>query len=379
MHRITDPHDSEAAPEAGYPIAQAGPLDAEVRALNSRHHVVVITDMPPAIAAGFEVLDAVGFDVEMRGDLYRVADESRLLEGLSDAWAVVAGAEPYAGSLFERLPGLRVVARPGAGFDTVDVASATARGILVFTTPAPLGEAVADFTVGLMLAAFRRIVTLDRSLRDGVWHPEVMGSDLHGATIGIVGLGRIGRAVATRLGGFGCRLIATEPEPDAQFCAQHGIEVMELEPLLEQADLVTLHVPLVAGTRRLIDGRRLDRMKPGAVLVNTSRGGIVDEAALVASLRRGHLRAAGLDVFAVEPLPPDHPLLGLDNVVLTGHVASHTPGTLKGLVDATVAGLVAAAAGRSPENALNPEVLSLPYWTATPTGNVLTDPIDVSA
>jgi phosphoglycerate dehydrogenase-like enzyme len=172
-----------------------------------------------------------------------------------------------------------------------------------------------------------------------------------------VGLGRIGRAVATRLTGFGCRIVAVESEPDLDFCARLEIELATLDEILPEIDVLTLHVPLTAETRHLIGARELALMRPEAVIVNTCRGGVIDEAALIDALERGRLAGAGLDVFEDEPLPVDHPLSRLPNVVLSGHAATFTWLSVQRTTEAVVAGLLDVHSGRLPTGCVNPEAL----------------------
>jgi glyoxylate reductase len=224
-------------------------------------------------------------------------------------------------ALLARCPRLRAVSSVSVGVDHVDLAAATAAGIAVGHTPGVLTETTADLAFGLLLAAARRIPEADRFVRAGEWTPDrvwepdlLLGRDVHGATLGVVGCGAIGRAVARRAQGFGMRVLGWSRTARTL----PGITWTPLETLLAEADFVSVHVALVNATRGLLDATALGRMKPGAVLVNTARGGIVDDAALAAALAAGRLAAAGLDVFAREPLDPASPLRSLPNVVLTG-------------------------------------------------------------
>ena len=218
-------------------------------------------------------------------------------------------------------PRLRAVANCAVGYDNIDLHAAAARGIVVTNTPDVLTESSADLAWALLLAAARRVAEGDRMIRAGAWRgwsPDLLlGTDVHGATLGIVGLGRIGAAVARRARGFGMRVLyhqrraARRPPP--------GVERVSLARLLAASDFVSLHVPLAAETRHLIGSREVARMKPTAILVNTSRGAVVDEEALVRALAGRRLAGAALDVFEHEPLPPDHPLWDFKNVIITTH------------------------------------------------------------
>jgi len=231
-------------------------------------------------------------------------------------------------ALLERAPRLRIMANAVVGYEHVDVRACAARGIVVTNTPDVLTEATADLAWALILAAVRRLPQAERSLRAGEFHGwgfwDYLGGDLAGGTLGIYGMGRIGRAVARRAGGFGMRVVShSRPRLPAEEEARLGAEPVSFGDLLARSDVLTLHAPLTPETRHAIGREALGRMKPGAFLVNTARGALVDEAALVEALRGGGLAGAGLDVYEREPeLAPG--LLELDNVVLLPHVGSAT-------------------------------------------------------
>jgi len=261
--------------------------------------------------------------------------------------------------LLGKCPHLRVVSSCSVGVDHVDLGAATARGIPVGHTPGVLVETTADLAFGLLLAAARRIPEADRFVRSGAWgnvagwDPALLlGRDVHGATLGLVGLGAIGRAVARRAAGFGMRCLGWTRSgrgPD-------GVEMGSLDALLDESDFLTIHVAATADTRGLIGARELARIRPGAVLVNTARGGIVDEVALEAALRSGRLAAAALDVYATEPLPHDSPLLDAPNLVLTPHIGSASQATRARMADLAVDNVLAGLAGRPLPPCANPEV-----------------------
>jgi glyoxylate reductase len=267
--------------------------------------------------------------------------------------------DPVDGALLTASPALRVVSSCSVGVDHVDLAAATARGIPVGHTPGVLTETTADLAFALLLAAARRVAEADRFVRAGGWRPEqswepdlLLGRDVHGATLGLVGLGPIGRAVARRAAGFGMRVLGwsrTRRELP-------GVVWAELPELLASADFVSLHLALVPETRRLIGRTELAAMRPGAILVNTARGGLVDESALVEALRSGPLAAAALDVFELEPLPATSPLLRLENVVFTPHVGSASLATRARMAELAVENLLAGLAGRRLPHCANPEV-----------------------
>jgi glyoxylate reductase len=266
------------------------------------------------------------------------------------------------GELLDRAgPRLRVVANFAVGHDNLDLEACTARGVLATNTPDVVTEATADLTWALLLASARRVADGDRFLRarrSWVWGPEFfLGFEVHGKTLGVVGLGRIGRAVVRRAAGFGMPVVYTARQrrpPDRE--AALGVAWRELDQLLAEADFVTIHTGLSEATRHLIGAEQLARMKPTAVLVNTARGPVVDEAALAAALRAGELGAAGLDVFEREPeVHPD--LLELDNVTIVPHLGTATSETRVAMGMTAADNLLAALEGRRPPNLLNPEAL----------------------
>ncbi len=234
--------------------------------------------------------------------------------------AVIAGSEPYPESVISGCPGLRVIARAGVGFDAVDVEACDRHRVVVTTTPGVNHEAVAEHTIALMTALSRNIVVRDRQVRSGIWERR-SGPRLQGATLGLIGLGRIGQAVARRACGLGMHVLATDPSVSDEAAQQVGAGRVEFDRLLEESDWISLHAPGDATTERLIRAETLAQMKRGVRIINTARGQLIDEAALIESLRSGHVAGAALDVFDSEPLPVDSPLIGMDQVILTGHVA----------------------------------------------------------
>jgi glyoxylate reductase len=295
-----------------------------------------------------------GEGVMPRGELLeRVAGKDGLLSMLTDR---------VDADLLERAgPRLRVVANFAVGHDNLDLEACTARGVLATNTPDVVTEATADLAWALLLAAARRVAEGDRFLRAGkpwIWGPEFfLGFEVHGKTLGVIGLGRIGQAVARRAAGFGMPVLYTARRRlDRDREAALGVAWRELDQLLAEADFVSIHTGLSPATRHLIGPERLARMKPTAVLVNTARGPIVDEAALAEALRAGQLGAAGLDVFEREP--EVHPaLLELDNVTIVPHLGTATLETRVAMGMTAAENLLAALEGRRPPNLLNPEAL----------------------
>ncbi|MFN3231116.1 MAG: 2-hydroxyacid dehydrogenase [Alphaproteobacteria bacterium] len=257
------------------------------------------------------------------------ADKALFAREMADADVLLHVLEPITQAVIEAAPALKLIQKIGVGVNTIDLEAAAAQGVAVANMPGTNSQAVAEQTLMLMLAALRRTVDFDRQTRAGKgWRmaPDVFDQtgEIAGRTVGLVGYGAIPQVLAPVLKTLGAEIIytATGPKDDAVGTYR------PLSDLLERADIVSLHVPLTADTEKMVDAVSLARMKPGAVLVNTARGGLVDEAALVDALRSGQLRAAGLDVFAEEPVDPNNPLLSLNNVVLAPHTAWLTPETL---------------------------------------------------
>jgi len=299
--------------------------------------------------------------VSARYELAHVRDAGELVRGLDGAWATIAGSEPYTTGVFSGLPELAAVLRWGTGSDAIDIAAATEAHVAVLTTPAVNAEAVADLALVLMLACLRRLPDLDGAVRSGRWRLEEPTRDLAGATVGVVGLGAVGRAVTRRLRGFGCRVLAVEPSPNREFCAASEVELMDIEAMLPRVDVLTLHAPLTSGSRRLIGAAELGRLPRHAVVVNTARGELIDQSALVEALRERRIAGAGLDVFEREPVPPGDPILEAPGVVLTGHIASFTELGLARTAQAVLANLREVLEGRLPAaSCLNPEAWSSP-------------------
>jgi glyoxylate reductase len=258
-------------------------------------------------------------------------------------------------------PQLKVVSNFAVGFDNVDVAACTKRRIAVGNTPGVLTETTADLAWALLLAAARRVAEGDRYVRDGKWKTWgpmlLMGPDVHGTTLGIVGFGRIGQAVARRAKGFGMRILYHDPRrASAAVEAEYGAEYRTLEGILPEADFLTLHVDLRPETRGLINAERLRWMKSTAILVNTSRGPVVDSMALADALRSGQIAAAALDVTDPEPIPMDHPLVGLDNCLIVPHIASASRATRGKMAAMAAANLLAGVRGERLPTPVNPEV-----------------------
>jgi phosphoglycerate dehydrogenase-like enzyme len=293
-------------------------------------------------------------------DLFRdtLADEGALAARLAPYEALVAIRERtrFTASLLARLPALRHLAMTGRNTGHVDVGEATRRGILVTATEGSAASAP-EHTIGLMMAIVRRIPQEDRALREGRWQ-ESVGVELAGKTLGILGLGRIGSRMAAFGRLLGMRVVAWGPTLTDDRASAAGVIRMELDDVFRESDVLSIHLRLSELSRGLVGARLLGLMKPTAYLVNTARGPIVDERTLIAMLRERRIAGAALDVFDVEPLPPDHPLLGLDNVVLTPHLGYVTWEAYHAFFSQVVENIVAWLDGQVPPHALNPEVLS---------------------
>jgi phosphoglycerate dehydrogenase-like enzyme len=315
--------------------------------------LVLTTESAEQIRAELE--QTPDLEVLARYELAHARSDEALIAGLDGAWASIAGSEPYTRGMFAALPELKAVLRWGTGSDAIDIAAATDAGVAVVTTPGVNAEAVADMALVLMLGCIRRLPVLDKAVRSGEWRTDPPSRDLAGATVGVVGLGAIGRAVTRRLRGFGCRVLALEPYPDEEFCAEYEVELTDLATMLPQVDVLTLHAPHTASSRGLIGAAELSLLPRHAVLVNTARGELVDQAALAAALERNSIAAAGLDVFEQEPVPADDPILKAPNTLLSGHVSSFTQLGLARTAEAVLANLRETLAGTLPASTLNPE------------------------
>jgi glyoxylate reductase len=281
-----------------------------------------------------------------------------LLERVRDVEGLIVDTDKVDAELLGMAPRLKVVSEYGVGYDNIDVAEATRRGILIGNTPGVLSDSVADFAFALLLAAARRVVEANSSVQAGTWASSLrFGQDVHGATLGIIGLGRIGRDVAVRAKGFGMKLLYYDKIRQTQAEEKLGVRYVELDNLLSQSDFITIHTNLLPETIHLIGAKELDKMKRTCVLVNTSRGPVVDNMELYKALCDGRILAAALDVTEPEPLPRDHPLLTLRNVIITPHIASATEPARVSMALMAVDNIIAGVNGQTPPGAVNPEVL----------------------
>ena len=263
-------------------------------------------------------------------------------------------------ALIDACPGLKVIANNGVGYDNVDIPYATAKGVLVCNTPGVLSGAVADITFALILNLARHILPNDQHVRCGAWAtaPGRIGVDVRGKTLGIIGLGRIGKLVARTAQGFDMRVIYYDPVRSPDHEAAGFATYRERDDVFREADFLTVHVFLDETTRRHIGMREFQLMKPSAYFINTSRGPVVDQEALMEALRSGAIAGAGLDVMEVEPLDAGHALCSLPNVILLPHIGSATVETRLAMIELATRNLIAAVTGDTPEAMVNPEVLA---------------------
>jgi D-3-phosphoglycerate dehydrogenase len=301
---------------------------------------VVVTDYTfPSLDVEAGVLEPLG--CELVGRQCKTPTEAAA--AVADADCVVTQFAPIDATVIGAMRRARGIVRYGIGVDNVDLAAARERGIPVCNVPDFCIDEVADHTLAFILAATRNVVPNCLAVRQGEWKlavPIDRMRTLRDLTVGVVGFGRIGRAVAARLGPFGCRLLAHDPGVRDADVTGAGAAPRALDALLAESDLITLHCPATPATRGMIDAAAIGRMKPGVILVNLARGALVDTAALVDGLQRGQISAAALDVFDPEPIPPGHPVLAMPNVIVAAHISSASPKAVRRLRE-TVAGIVA--------------------------------------
>lgn len=285
-----------------------------------------------------------------------------LLENVTDIDGLLSlVTDSVDAELMNRAPKLKVISNYAVGFDNVDVQEATKRGIVVGNTPGVLTDTTADLAFALLMAAARRVVEGDKVVRAGkwkTWGPMILvGQDVHGATLGIIGMGRIGSAMAKRAKGFDMKILYTDLVRNKRAEDEFGIEYADLGTLLAKSDFITLHTNLTSETHHLMGKQQFEKMKKTAILVNTSRGPIVDNMALYEALRSGKISYAALDVTEPEPIPADHPLLTLENVIVVPHIASASVVTRTKMGLMAADNLIAGLKDEMPPNPVNPEVM----------------------
>ncbi|KVO59636.1 NAD(P)-dependent oxidoreductase [Burkholderia stagnalis] len=319
--------------------------------------------MKPRIVAYKPLPDDVLAYLREHAEVVQADGAAALADALAQADGAIGASLKITPAMLDGAPRLKAWSTISVGYDNFDVADLTRRGIVLAHTPDVLTESTADTVFSLILASARRVVELAEWVKAGRWQrsigPDLYGTDVQGKTIGIVGLGRIGAAVARRAAlGFRMRVLYTNrsAQPDAE--AQFGAQRVALDQLLAEADFVCLQVPLAPETRHLIGAAELAKMKRGAILINASRGPVVNEAALIDALRAGTIRGAGLDVFEQEPLAADSPLLRMSNVVALPHIGSATHETRHAMARCAAENLVGALAGTLRANLVNPDALA---------------------
>ena len=276
--------------------------------------------------------------------------------------AILAGGDPLTARVIQAATHLRAIARTGVGYESVDLGAATARGIAVAITPGANHEAVAEHTIALLLSLTRNVLGNDRMVRAGAWDRRPV-RPLRGTTLGLIGLGRIGRAVAVRARAFGMKVLAFDRNRDPLFDAFHEVTRLELDAVLEASDVVSLHLPLTWKTRGMFDRGAFAKMRPGSVLINTARGGLVNELDLHESLTSGRLAGAGLDVMDSEPPGRGNPLLALPNVVFSPHIAGVDTTALDDMAEQAARVVIELYNGRWPEGCVvNEEVRPSWHW-----------------
>jgi D-3-phosphoglycerate dehydrogenase len=288
--------------------------------------LIVVPDDNPPVLAGTPALERLRTIGEVRLYDSDATDPTILIDRLREADVAlnIRGRTLFTAEALEACPKLKLISIWGTGTDNVDLPAAAARGVTVTNTPGANAIAVAEHTVALMLAAAKQLASADQAMRQGGW-PRNLVPQLRGKRLGLVGTGLIGREVAGMARGLGMQVVAWTFHPSARLADSLGLRYVELDELLRTADIVSLHLRATPETRHFLSRVRLAMLKPGAILVNTARGALIDEAALVECLREKKIACAGLDVFEAEPLPAGHPLLGVPNVLLTPHAAGMTP------------------------------------------------------
>lgn len=322
----------------------------------SRYRVVITDSVFPSLDPAIDVLRQVGAEVTLapaptREDILRVA---RQADGLLVTYARVTG------DIIRQLEKCRIIARFGIGVDNVDVAAATERGIVVTNVPDYCIEEVSDHALALMLALVRKVCQANTLVQSGTWdlRPLTPIPRLRGKTLGLIGFGKIPRALAPKAHALGLHVLAFDPYVSVQAMVERGVEKVDLEELLRRSDIISIHAPLTPQTHHILDEERLRLVKPGAIIINTARGPLIDEAALVRALDEGRVAAAALDVLESEPPPKEHPLLGRENVILTPHMAFYSEESLVELQTKAAQEVARVLSGERPRYPVNPEVFS---------------------
>jgi len=305
----------------------------------------------------YELLKREGVEFKREQDHRGDWSEEEIVAALEGYQGMILGAdEPMTRKVLSALPELKVLSRHGVGFDNIDLAAATEQGIVVAITAGANDNSVADLTMGLIISVARHIPFFDRFIRTGEFWKRKPGNDVYGQTLGLIGMGRIGRSVARRASGFDMRILAYDLVKDEGFAARYGIEYLPLDEVLSRSDFISIHLPSSAQTTKFIGERELRMMKASAYFINTSRGNVVDEAALICALQEGWIAGAGLDVFENEPPEKNHPLFALENVVLTPHIAGASRAAMRAMSLDSASNAIRVLRGEPPTAMANPEV-----------------------
>ncbi len=286
--------------------------------------------------------------------------EAQIIAAAKDADAVISLFEPFTKKVIDSLPKLRLISQIGIGYDFIDVDTATEAGVIVANTPDYCLEEVSDHTMALLLACARKITRLDNTVKQGKWYESrILTSPqfkLRGQTLGLVGFGQIARTVVRKAQGFGLRVIAYDPYISEASAQGHYVELVDLDSLLRESDYISVHAPLTKESRHMFALEQFKKMKPTAFLINTARGGLVDEQALYTAITEGHIAGAGLDVLETEPPEADNPLLKLDSVIITAHTAQASDTAMAELMRRPGEEVVQVLEGQWPRGFVNPQV-----------------------
>ena len=299
-----------------------------------------------------KMLTEKGYEIQLN-DIGRPYKKEEMLNLVSDIDGIIMGIDELSAEIIEKANKLKVISRYGTGFDNIDINMATNKKIIVTNTPTANVDAVADLTFGLILSLARRIPEADKKTKSGKWE-KIIGKSVWKKTLGIIGLGKIGRQVVKRARGFKMNILVYDLIKDKKFAPRYGIKYVNLEKLLQKSDYITIHIPLNDATRGIISYKELGKVKKEAFLINSSRGGIVDEQALYKALRNNQLRGAALDVYSNEP-PVESPLKELDNVILTPHIGAYTEEAIENMGIQAAQNLIDVLEGRKPKNRVQKE------------------------
>ncbi|MBA7600736.1 Hydroxypyruvate reductase [subsurface metagenome] len=286
-----------------------------------------------------------------RNNTGRPYKKEEMLKLIKDVDGIIIGIDELCAEIIEEANALKVISKYGIGLDNIDINMATNKKIIVTSTPTANVDAVADLAFGLILSLARRIPEADKKTKSGKWE-KIIGKSVWEKTLGVIGLGKIGRQVVKRAKGFEMNILAFDIVKDKKFVQKYGIKYVNLEKLLRKSDYITIHIPLNDATRNMISYEELEKMKKDAFLINTSRGGIVDEEALYDALRNNKLRGAALDVYNNEPLR-ESPLKELDNVIMTPHIGAYTEEAIENMSIQAAKNLIDVLEGKEPQNRVN--------------------------